>query len=309
MKINQILVLVIALVFVFAMTAEAQWGQQAPSVTQSVGNNGAVNWSNQIIQATGIGAGNPNQPLHAQRAMAIRAAKVDAWRNLLESIKGVSLSSETTVRNAMVESDVIQTKVEGILKGFSQVGEPKYLSDGSVEVTVQIPLTGALTDAILPSNFGGGQLMSGGQPLCPTCGQPWPAGKPVPPGVNLVQPSGYNTGSGAVYTGLIVNAKGLNVRPAMAPKVVDENGNEIYGSKFVDRKWAVEMGMVGYDKDVNRARSNDRVTANPLIVNAIKTSGPNKADLVISANDAAAIHSAAANQNFLDKCKVMFVVD
>lgn len=293
----------IAIVFISVLSADAQW------VNQSMGNSGSVDWSSQIIQATGIGTGNPNQPLHAQRAMAIRAAKVDAWRNLLEAIKGVYLSSETTVRNAMVENDVIQTRVEGLLKGFSQVGEPKYLSDGSVEVTVEIPLTGALTDALLPTNFGGGQLMTGGQLLCPVCGQPWPAGKPVPAGVTLQQSAGYTAESGGVYTGLVIDATGLSVRPAMAPKILDENGNEIYGSKYVDRKWAVEMGMVGYDKDVNRARSNDRVTANPLIVKAVKTSGPNKADVVVSASDAAMIHSAAANQNFLDKCKVMFIVD
>ncbi len=304
MKINRIVMLTTTLIFGFVLTVTAQY------VNQPIGNTGAVDWSNGIIRATGIGAGNPNQPLQAQRAMAIRAAKVDAWRNLLETIKGVVLTSETLVRNAMVENDVIATKVEGILKGFSQVGEPKYLSDGSVEVTVEIPLTGALTDAILPGQFGGGQLMAAGQPLCPTCGQPWPAGKPVPPGVNLIQSGAYGAqATGGVFTGLLIDAKGLGVRPAMAPKILDENGNEIYGSKFVDRKWAVEMGMVGYDKDVNRARSNDRITNNPLIVKALKTTGPNKADIVVSAETAAAIHSAAANQNFLDKCKVMFIVD
>jgi len=304
MKMNRVVVFAMIFLLGIALTAGAQW------VNQQVGNAGTVNWSNQVIRATGIGAGNPNQPLHAQRAMAIRAAKVDAWRNLLESVKGIALSSETTVRNSMVENDVISTRVEGILKGFTQIGEPKYLSDGSVEVTVEIPLSGALTDAILPQNFGGGQFMATGQPLCPTCGQPWPAGKPVPPGVQLIQPSGTGMqASGVAYTGLIVIAKGLGVRPAMAPKILDESGKEIYGSKFVDRKWAVEMGMVGYDKDVNRARTNDRVTNNPLVVTAVKTSGPNKADVVLSAADAMAVHSAATNQNFLDKCKVMFIVD
>jgi len=67
--------------------------------------------------------------------------------------------------------------------------------------------------------------------------------------------------------------------------------------------------MVGYDKDLNRARNNDRVTANPLVINAVKVSGPNKADVVISSADAATIQAAAANQNFLDKCRVMFIVD
>lgn len=277
MKLNRLVVSITIALIAFTMTAEAQW------VTQPVGDNGSVDWSSQVIRATGIGAGNENLPLPRQRALAIRAAKVDAWRNLLETVKGVALTSETTVRNAMVENDVIMTKVEGIVKGTTMVGEPKYLSDGSVEVTMEMPITGALTDAVLPTQLGG---------------QVWTTGQPIPQ-----QPGG------GVFTGLIVNAKGLGVRPAMAPQILDENGNEIYGSKYVSREWAVQMGMVGYDKDLNRASKNDRVTDNPLVIKALKVSGSNKADVVISAADAAKIQAAAANQNFLDKCKVMFIVD
>ena len=304
MKVSRIFQLALVLLVCFALTIQAQ------NVTQSFGQNQSVDWSNQTIRASGIGGANPNLPLAAQRSSAIRAAKLDAWRNLLETIKGVNLTSETTVRNAMVESDFIQTRVEGIVRNFKTVGEPKYMSDGSVEIVVEMPIAGQLADALLPGQFGGGQFYSGSQMLCPTCGQPWPQGKPVPPGVTLQQVGGTTPGaSNAVYTGLVVDCKGLGIRPAMAPKVVDETGNEIYGSKFVSRKWAVEMGMVGYDKDVNRARQNDRVTNNPLVVKGVQASGQNKTDVVISAADAALIHQAAANQNFLDKCKVMFIVN
>ncbi len=303
MKVSRILFLSIVLLISFAFSLWAQ------DVSQSFGQNQTVDWSTQVIRASGIGGANPNLPPSAQRSSAIRAAKLDAWRNLLETLKGVNLTSETTVRNAMVESDFIQTRVEGILKNFKQVGEPRYMSDGSVEVTVEIPMTGQLADALLPSQFGGGQFYTGGQAVCPTCGQPWPQGRPVPDGVNLQQVGAAPIASSSVYTGLIINCKGLGVRPAMAPKVVDENGNEIYGSKFVSRQWAVEIGMVGYDKDVNRARQNDRVTNNPLVVNAVRASGQNKTDVVISSADAALIHQAATNQNFLDKCKVMFIVN
>ncbi|MBC8181701.1 hypothetical protein H8E88_11320 [candidate division KSB1 bacterium] len=303
MKVSRILLITLVLFLSFALTIQAQ-------VSQNFGQNQSVDWSSQTVKATGIGSPNPNLPLSAQRAGAIRAAKLDAWRNLLETVKGVYLSSETTVRNAMVESDFIKTRVEGMLKNFRQVGEPRYMSDGTAELTVEMALTGQLSDALLPGQFGGGNFYTGGQMLCPACGRPWPQGKPVPPGVNVQQVGGSTPGaSSAVYTGLVVDCKGLGVRPAMAPKIVDENGNEIYGSKFVSRKWAVEIGMVGYDKDVNRARRNDRVTANPLVVKGVKTSGQNKTDVVISAADAAAIHQAAANQNFLDKCKVMFIVN
>jgi hypothetical protein len=279
-------------------------------VTQPIGTNGVVDWSSQVIRATGIGAPNPNMPETAQRAGAIEAAKRVALRNLLETVMGMNIDSETTVRNYMVENDVINTRVRGAVRSFTVI-DTKYMSSGDVEVTVEMPVTGVIADALLPQQMGGAVIL-GAVTVCPTCGQPWPAGRPLPSGMTMTQGAAAgmqtSTGGGA-YTGLVIDAKGLGVRPAMAPKILDENSQEVYGSKYVSRDWAVQIGMVGYDKDVMRAKSNDRVTANPLVVKALKVDGPNKADIVVSNADAASIRNAAANQNFLDKCKVMFIVD
>lgn len=270
----------IVLALVLLTCSGLLWAQ---GVTQAVGQSGVVDWSSQIVRSTGIGSPNPNMPPTAQRAGAIMAAKSDALRNLLSTVQGVSLNSETIVRDFMLESDVINTKVRGVVRGYTVV-DTKYMSSGDLEVTIEVPLTGVLSDALLPSS----------------------AGQFASTAYSTATPTAPQSGA---YTGLVIDARGLGVRPAMAPKVVDENGEEVYGSKFVDREWAVKIGMVGYDKDVNKARSNDRVTANPMVVKAVKTTGPNKADVVISNASAQAIKDAAQSQNFLDKCKVMFIVD
>ncbi|NQT24289.1 LPP20 family lipoprotein [candidate division KSB1 bacterium] len=277
---------------------------------QPVGSTGNVDWTQQVMRSTGIGAPNPNMPLASQRAGALRAAKVDAWRNLLETVKGVYLTSETVVENAMLSSDVISTRVEGALKGFKVV-DTRYLSTGDVEVEVEAPLTGIIMDALLPAQTGGGMLQTAAQTVCPTCGQPVSPGTQLAGGAQPVQVGGAmaSMGSSSTYTGLVVDARGLGLRPAMAPAVLDDQGEEVYGSRFVSREYAVDIGMAGYEKDINRASQNERVTNNPLIVKGVKASGPNKTDVVISSADAAKIHSAAANMNFLERCKVMLILD
>ena len=95
----------------------------------------------------------------------------------------------------------------------------------------------------------------------------------------------------------------------MAPKLLNEQGEEIYGSKFVSREYAVDIGMVGYEKDIDRAAKNERVADTPLVVKGVQASGQNKTDVIISAADATKIHNYAANMNFLQHCKVMFVLD
>ena len=113
----------------------------------------------------------------------------------------------------------------------------------------------------------------------------------------------------AVYTGLIIDARGLGLRPALAPKVADQNGMEVYGTGSVSRDYATQIGVVGYEKDLNRARGNERVTNNPLVVKATEVTGNHKTDVVISNQDANTIRAAAQNLNFLQQCKVMIILD
>ena len=111
------------------------------------------------------------------------------------------------------------------------------------------------------------------------------------------------------YTGLVVDARGIAARPAMSPRIFDEDGKEVYGSANVDREYAVQQGMSGYARDLTAAQSNQRVTNSPVTVKALKTSGAGKADLIISNADAQQIRASAENASFMKKCRVMIVLD
>jgi hypothetical protein len=243
---------------------------------QPIGS-GEVNWATQVISATGSGAPNPQAPnIAAARLGAERAAKADALRNILETIKGVRIDSQTLVVNAMTESDVIRTQVQGVVQG-ARVVNTRYLSDGAVEVTVEVPMAGPLNQTVLPpASFGT-------QPV-PKAGNP-------------------------VYTGIVFDSRGLNLRPAMAPKVLDEDGREVYGSAFVSPEWATKYGIVGYVKDPEAAKQNDRVTNNPLIVKGVKATGAGSSDLVIANADAQGLRDMSKNLSFLEQCRVLVVVD
>lgn len=273
---------------------------------QPIGDFGSVDWSDQVIVSKGIGASNPKDPIAVQRATALRVAKLTALRNALETFKGINLTSETTVNNFIMESDIIRTSVEGFVKGFQvpKDGE-NYMSDGSVEVEVRIPLAGLMAAAP--------QLIWGGKQAvahtCPTCGQPWPAGKPAPQVSAGVTAPVYEGAKGTVYSGLIIDARGLGVKPAMSPKILDENGKEIYGSMYVKKEFALKQGMVGYARDPKKAAKLERAGKNPGMVKALRASGKNKADLVIANKDAADVMAAKENMSFLEKCRVIIVVD
>ncbi len=260
-------------------------GSEWTQIVEQMGDKGKINWSEGYIEAVGIGApperyiGKPQA-----RPMAMRAAKVDAYRNLLEATKGVRVDSTTVVKDFTVESDTINAAVEGLVRGAKVVNQD-YLSDGTVEVTLRMPMAGGFAQVIVPKAL----------EKKPEAAPPAPPAGPAP--------------SGDVFTGMVVDARGLQARPAMAPKVIDENGKEVYGSMNVDKQFAVQQGMSGYARDLTAAQSNPRVTNNPVSVKGIKTEGPGKSDIVISNADADKIRGAADNMTFLKKCRVMIVLD
>jgi len=253
-------------------------------VAEQAGDKGIINYEDGYVEAVGIGApperymGKPNA-----RPMALRAAQVDAYRNLLEIVQGVRIDANTVVKDFMTESDVIRASVEGLVKG-SKVMNKEYLSDGTVEVTVRMNLSGRMSQTIMPKAF---EKEQGAAPPPPFASAP----------------------SGDIFTGLVIDARGLAARPAMSPKVVDENGKEVYGSMNVDRQYAIQQGMTGYARDLTAAQSNPRVTNNPVSVKGIKADGPGKCDIVISNADAGKIRASGDNLSFLKKCRVMIVLD
>ena len=245
-------------------------------------DKGFIDWTTGMVQAKGIGA--PPEKDYGKpqaRPMALRAATLDAYRNLLEIINGVRVDSTTVVRDYAVESDVIMSKVQGMIQGAEEINK-EYLSDGTVEVTVQMSLRGGFSQLLLPEEI---------KPL-----------ESIKPAVPVQQTS-------AVLTGLVVDARGLKTRPAMSPKILDENGQEVYGSAFVSREYAVQQGMSGYAKDPLAAQQNQRVADNPLTVKGLRTEGAGRSDIVISNADAAKLRSASENLSFMKQCRVMIVVD
>jgi hypothetical protein len=269
----------------FASLAMAQMQPVLDTVVADKQGDGCIDWTNRVIYAKGIGAPNPDQPEAAQRAGAIRSAQLIALRNALETLKGIYLNSSTTVENFMVKSDVITSKVSGFVRGFQQKGKEKYMSDGSVELVMAIPLDGV----------GGIDDMLFG----PSVGD-----KP-----SITAFEGNVAKKASVFTGLIIDCRGLHVKPALAPKIVDESGKEVYGSAYVTRDWAIKYGIVGYAKDVKAAAKLDRVGKTPGSVKAVKAQGDNATDVVISDTDAADVRSAAQNLKFLSECRVILVVD
>lgn len=260
------------------------WAQIQPIVNDTQGN-GNIDWANHYIIATGIIATNPDLPKAAQLPAALRAAQQSVFYNALETIKGIYFNSNTTVKEIMVENDRISSYVDSYLQWLQQQENQKQLDNGVVKITMNVPLDGV----------GGIGAMLLGNIL---------AEKPT---VNFQKSS---VSKEITYTGIIIDCKKLPIKPALNPRILDENGSEVFGSSYASRKWAIKYGIVGYAKEVRTAQLlSDRIGNNPGMIKARKAAGTNSTDIIIANRDAANIRSTPKNLTFLSECRVIFVID
>lgn len=245
----------------------------APLAARAEG--GSVDWQKKVVKCTGAGAPNLQNAggnVAVARLGAERAAKLDALRNCIETLKGVNIKTGETVGAAMSTDPGLKSRVEAVVKNFKVLEPKRYFSDGAVEIDVEVPMDGALADVLVPTSDKA-----------------------------AVSTSGKPTG-----TGLIVNAKGLKLAPALAPRILDESGKVVYAAGVVTEDARRENGVAAYAKNVEMAKHNfnARIGAQPVVLKAIKASG---SDLVISNLDADTLRGG--NSAFLAQGKVVIVTD
>ena len=92
-----------------------------------------------VIEATGysvIQSHSGSEP--QQRLMAIKAARLDAFRQLAEVVYGTYIDSNTTISDLTIQDDVYRARVEGVIYGAELVKiEP--ISNDTYAVTLGLP--------------------------------------------------------------------------------------------------------------------------------------------------------------------------
>ena len=255
---------------------------QAQNYIQSF-RHGQIDWSNGIVEAEALGKPPKKAANIAQaRAMAKSEAINLARKNLVEVVNRVRIDSKTIVGNLIKQNEIIGIKITGFLKS-AHVVDLSYNGDGSVKAKVSIELNKNFIDLVLPKS------------------------------IRHIEPIKQSqTPIGAIretYTGLVVDCRGFGIKSALAPKIIDEEGNVVFGTAYVSRDFAIKKGMAGYVKDIEAAKSNPRVANRPIMIKGIRTPKKAPSDIVISNSDAATIKGTASNLEFLQKGRVVIVLE
>ena len=165
------------------------------------------------------------------------------------------------------------------------------MTDGTVAVSLTFSLYGGFAQLILPKEIK--QI----QPITQ-----------VIPNENAKSPSQSLHSTGSDYTGLVVDARAIRLQPVIAPKIIDEKGQEVYGATVISREFAVQHGISQYVYHIESADTAVRIGPRPLIVKGLRTVAPGNCDIVISNTDVEKLRRSSKHLSFLKQCRVAIVV-
>jgi hypothetical protein len=249
-----------------------------------------LDFGRQVVVVTVASSGSNATPTSLD--LAVRAAAV---------VKSANYDAEQTVQSFLASHAAADRRFNR-LRWESRPGAVRYLSDGTVVTDYEFAITGPVLSALLPVT-GNGRLL--GRACCPLCGQAWPEGRPVPDGTRLAPPDA----PGATCSGILIDARDIGFRPALFPRVVTENGEEVIGPGFAESERLSDWGQLALYRDRLAALAGDRIGPNPLAIRALRATGTNSADIVISQGDALRVHGSRGNMLLVGACQVGLLVN
>jgi hypothetical protein len=253
------------------------------------------------LLVSGLGVGGERPHRGQKEVMALRAAQILAYRELLESVQGITISSETTVQNAMADEKV-RVAVEGVVRGAQTVSKHYDPQKDVATVYVRLPIkgSGSVMEMLLPH-------LKTVIPPSPESSMPY---TPPPDAPSAPTPAPTPAPKAAVPSadGLIVDVTAHIFRPALINRILSEQGEILYDPSKIAQEILVERGSGDYTTDTGKAKAilSERGSSNPMTIRAKDVA--RRTDIQVSKEDAVAIFTANQQTNFLEGAKVVFVL-
>jgi hypothetical protein len=268
---------------------------------------GKINWVDGYISAIGEGTATPSGNKAKDQLRALRAATILAQRALLETVKELKIDSQTKVQNKMVQEDVINTRIEGIVQGAEITRQNVHWEGETPIATVEMRIClgglGACRSeksliSALNLDQKNEQANVPQQRLDDIVSKQETA---LPRTKDIV----YD--SSRPVTGVIFNLQGLFFERVILPVVITIGDSNkpftVYSAKSVDPQIFRTYGVVRYADSIDQARQNPHLGDNTMIV---PVSSVTKENMIVIGLEAARLirESISHGNNYLKNANV-----
>ncbi|MDP2316775.1 MAG: hypothetical protein Q8P41_28025 [Pseudomonadota bacterium] len=233
-------------------------------------SDGRIDWTSLRLLASAEGV--PSSGVIVNLETLEGDARQRLGPRMLAMARKVRISADQTAADLLDAGDAVADRLDDNLMLW-EVFEVRYYTSGGVEMEGALGLQSWLRPALVTGAKGKDRTAP---PTAPT-------------------------------SGLVIDARGLKVLPALAPRVQDAAGTVLYNSAAMTVLSASQRTPVVYVTDPADLAAGKRAGSQPLFVRAVSVNLGT--DLVLDPADAARLAAAAAEAPFLLQGNVVVVVD
>ena len=253
-------------------------------------DQGVIDYEKRVIVGKGIAKiqlSNTESPSPSDKKIkfAQGSAKNRARNNINNLVKQINYNG-IPLGEFMQYDPTIEKRISSYVSSAYQNGEVEFIKDGNVEVAMAISMVG-LSEIIFPG--------VGFAPDKPKSVQYLMTRSTVPKAHRI--------------TGIVIDARNTTLKPALAPRIVDENGTPIYGMNNSTRGKAINRGLVGYARSLDSPELKNRIGNNPLIITALNKDYSGSTNPVVSLKSGLEIKTAQKSFHLFDECKVLVLIN
>jgi len=277
-------VLASLLLLALAMPLRAEAGALIQQADQ-----GRINWFTGEIRAVGEAKVQPQLwDQQVRQDVMRRQALMEGRRNLYSALKAVRIDSSLTVRDRVTEDPVLREKLKGRVNN-SVLLNRTVVPDERMSLRVGMKLWGPLSKMLIPDSV-------------------WYEKPSEVAAEELDQEEMEPSERIERRSGLIVDARGLDVEPSLICRVYGPEKRLLYGPGIVRPSVAIGRGMVGYTQDRGTAVRSSRSGGDPLILRAEDKAASKGCEVAVSAEASEKLLPRPGNIEFLRRGRVIIIV-
>lgn len=268
---------------------------------------GRVDWVNGYVSGFGIGMAEQRSSKGLARTSSLRAAKVDALRNLLKTINRMRIDPQVRIEDYITSKSAAGTRIRGLIRG-AQMADHKtqWLNDSPLTIVEMRVCIGTFGKGCSSEN----SLISAldlvafkdhkQAPKRNYAVADRPSGSSLPESANRHDPD-------PPITGVVFSLGGLSYERVVLPAIASQgkDGVEtIYSAHFVEPAIVRTLGIVHFTDTLDQARSVEKIGTNYLVVPVEDVA--EDSTLIISSQSAQQIYESTRKGNdYLGKARVV----
>ncbi len=272
----------VALSFVHAATSAPGSDTPSASATSSIVHpivfepvvremsSGWVDWSNMVLHTAAEAYPAPG-PL-ADRTLVEQQARDLLGPALKKAALGIHVSSQLTASDIMQADDSTARLMKRGINSW-RVTEARYFTSGRVELEAELDLSEWLMKAL----------------------------------TNMAEAERPANVDRSRTTGVVVDARGLDFTPTAAPSLLSDNGQQLYGIRWITPAALKKHSPAQYVSDPADPLAQKRAGANPIFLRAVKVKGD--FDLVLDTQSSIRLRTSAQDPHLLAEARVVLVTD